>query len=306
TRCPPFRAFKVASTSGGGGFWGGLLQLAKQNSHCGSIHFTIKYEFQSQTLVVQIIEAKDLLAKDWTGTSDPYVKLYLLPDTKKKLKTKTIMKNLNPTWSETLKFQGYPYDKIQKRTLHIKVMDYDKMSSDDPIGEVNIPLCDIDLNLHHNLWRDLNPISKEKMKRGEILMTLAYNPVTGILSSTVVKCKDLKPMDLSGYSDPYVKIYLMYENRRVEKVKTTCKPVTLNPTFDESFTFRVPPNKMDDTHLVITVMDRDQFKWNEKIGSVILGKKSGQNEMDHWREMISKRRQPITKWHFLKSDSSDV
>ena len=39
-------------------------------------------------------------------------------------------------------------------------MDYDKMSSDDPIGEVNIPLCDIDLNLHHNLWRDLNPISK--------------------------------------------------------------------------------------------------------------------------------------------------
>ena len=74
-------------------------------------------------------------------------------------------------------------------------------------------------------------------------------------------------MDLFNVLDPYVKIYLMYENRRVEKVKTTCKPVTLNPTFDESFTFRVPPNKMDDTHLVITVMDRDQFKWNEKIGN---------------------------------------
>ena len=38
------------------------------------------------------------------------------------------------------------------------------------------------------------------MKRGEILLTLAYNPVTGILDATIVKCRDLKPMDISGYS----------------------------------------------------------------------------------------------------------
>ena len=40
--------------------------MFQQTSQCGSIHFTIEYDFQGQTLIVQIIEAKDLVAKDWT------------------------------------------------------------------------------------------------------------------------------------------------------------------------------------------------------------------------------------------------
>ena len=40
------------------------------------------------------------------GTSDPYVKMNLLPDKKKKLETKVVFKKLNPTWNETLFFNG--------------------------------------------------------------------------------------------------------------------------------------------------------------------------------------------------------
>ena len=37
---------------------------------------------------VQVLQARDLPAKDFSGTSDPYVKIYLLPDRKKKFQTK--------------------------------------------------------------------------------------------------------------------------------------------------------------------------------------------------------------------------
>ena len=57
-------------------------------------------------------------------------------------------------------FVGYPHDKLQKRVLHMMVLDYDKFSRDDPIGEINIPLCEVDFSQTFQIWKDLNPISK--------------------------------------------------------------------------------------------------------------------------------------------------
>lgn len=40
-----------------------------------------------------------------SGTSDPYVKVYLLPDKKKKYETKVHRKTLNPVFNETFTFK---------------------------------------------------------------------------------------------------------------------------------------------------------------------------------------------------------
>lgn len=42
---------------------------------------------------------------DMGGTSDPYVKVYLLPDKKKKFETKVQRKNLCPVFNETFTFK---------------------------------------------------------------------------------------------------------------------------------------------------------------------------------------------------------
>lgn len=50
---------------------------------------------------------------DLGGTSDPYVKLFLLPDKKKKYQTRVQKKSLNPVFNENFVFKVNSTDLIQ-------------------------------------------------------------------------------------------------------------------------------------------------------------------------------------------------
>ena len=56
-------------------------------------------------LIINILQCCDLPAMDIGGTSDPYVKIYLLPEKKRKQETKVHRKTLNPVFNETFKFE---------------------------------------------------------------------------------------------------------------------------------------------------------------------------------------------------------
>lgn len=56
-------------------------------------------------LTVGILQAADLMSMDSGGTSDPYVRVLLLPDKKKKFDTKVHKKTLNPVFNETFVFK---------------------------------------------------------------------------------------------------------------------------------------------------------------------------------------------------------
>jgi len=274
----------------------------------GKLYICLYYDFQDSSLVLKVLRAAELAAKDLGGTSDPYVRIMLLPDKKHKLETKVKHKCLSPVWNETFLFERFPYEKLKTRTIHLEVLDKDRFTSDDPIGEVFLPL--VDMNLAERTSADetelvLQPVDEERYRLGEILVALGYDPNREKLSLTVIKCRDLKAKDITtGSSDPYVKVWLQRKGKRLVKHKTAILRRELNPVFNESFVFDVPLTEMRQTSLRVTVRDHDVVGVNETIGSVTLGPQSGLTESRQWTEMMAKGKTPVSAWHALRKDAA--
>lgn len=77
----------------------------KEEQKLGRLQYKLEYDFNQSNLVVTVHQAEELPALDMGGTSDPYVKVYLLPDKKKKFETKVHRKTLNPVFNENFTFK---------------------------------------------------------------------------------------------------------------------------------------------------------------------------------------------------------
>jgi len=251
---------------------------------------------------VLVVSAEQLPAMDLGGTSDPYVKVFLLPDKKKKFQTKVQRKSLNPVFNEAFTFK-IPYNEIASQTLVLHVFDFDRFGKHDAIGQVSVPLGRIDLA---STIEKTVPIEAPPENRlGEVCLALRYVPNKNKLTVVVMECKNLKKMDVLGLSDPYVKIYLMCANKRLEKKKTTIKMKTLNPYYNESFGYDVTPDKMSKVYLHVIVSDYDRVGSNERIGQVIIGSQAAGPGLKHWQDMLATPRRSVASWHTLAPFNDD-
>ncbi|KAM9020916.1 synaptotagmin-like protein 5 isoform 2-T2 [Ara ararauna] len=91
-------------------------------------------------LEVLIKEAKNLTAVKSGGTSDTFVKGYLLPDDSKATKHKTpiIKKSVNPQWNHTFAFSGLNSRDIRNVCLELTVWDKESLSSNIFLGGVRL------------------------------------------------------------------------------------------------------------------------------------------------------------------------
>uniref|UniRef100_A0A8D3B163 C2 domain-containing protein n=1 Tax=Scophthalmus maximus TaxID=52904 RepID=A0A8D3B163_SCOMX len=267
---------------------------------CGCLNFILKFDFDLEQLIVKIHKAQDLPAKDFSGTSDPYVKIYLLPDRKTKHQTKVHRKTLNPVFDEVFLFP-VAYAELTSRKLHFSVYDFDRFSRHDLIGQVVVDnfLELADFPRETKLCRDIQYVTSDNVDLGELMFSLCYLPTAGRLTITMIKARNLKAMDITGASDPYVKVSLMCEGRRLKKRKTSTKRNTLNPVYNEAIVFDVPPENIDQISLLIAVMDYDRVGHNEVIGVCRVGNEAESLGRDHWSEMLTYPRKPIAHWHPL-------
>lgn len=105
------------------------LEEEKEKKNLGDLTYKLDYDFEKHNvnillflfiiinkqkqlklilffqLTVIVVSAEQLPAMDLGGTSDPYVKVFLLPDKKKKFQTKVQRKSLNPVFNESFVFK---------------------------------------------------------------------------------------------------------------------------------------------------------------------------------------------------------
>ncbi|XP_041040007.1 extended synaptotagmin-2 isoform X3 [Carcharodon carcharias] len=90
-------------------------------SPLGQIQLTLRHSSQRNKLIVVVHACRNLIAFSEDG-SDPYVRLYLLPDKRRsgRRKTSVLKRQLNPVYDETFEFIVSQAE-VQKRTLDVAV-----------------------------------------------------------------------------------------------------------------------------------------------------------------------------------------
>eukprot|EP00092_Neocalanus_flemingeri_P001913 GFUD01002043.1.p1 GENE.GFUD01002043.1~~GFUD01002043.1.p1 ORF type:complete len:1721 (-),score=424.93 GFUD01002043.1:78-4745(-) len=282
-----------------------------------SLRYKIRYEHSSRTMVLTVMEAKNLQKADLMGGNpDPYVQV-ALNQNHKELKTKTVKNTQNPVWNDDFRFE-IPLADISQKTLSLKVFDWDRLSKNDPIGEVQIPLWQVDFSQVNEGWKNIQKMSAkpaqsqrppsqqrrgstssfssdDEMKRspnniGRLKYSLSYEATSHTVVLIIHQGKNFKKADLTGKPDPYVLINLPNGGMKEQKTKTIKN--NPDPVWNETFRFNIPD--MNTKTLILQVFDWDMLSKNDPIGEI-------QIPLSHFD--FSRK---ITEWKHLQKFSGKI
>ena len=134
-------------------------------------------------------------------------------------------------------------------------------------------------------------VDERPTKLGFVTFSVDYDPNKTALLVTIANATDLPPRDPTlGGCDPYIKLQLLPEKKH--KCKTRVLRKTLNPVYDETFTFfGINANQLQGITLHFVVLSFDRFSRDEIIGEIIhplSGSDVGQKEVTFTREISAR------------------
>ncbi|XP_055785210.1 extended synaptotagmin-2 isoform X2 [Salvelinus fontinalis] len=130
----------------------------------GEIQLTVRHSSQRNKLIVVVHACRNLIAFTKEG-SDPFVRVYLLPDKSRtgRRKTSTIKKTLNPVYDQTFEFSVSMVE-LHRRTLDIAVKNGGSILSKHRglLGKVMVDLSVEDICKGWTQWYDLTEDGNRK------------------------------------------------------------------------------------------------------------------------------------------------
>ena len=170
--------------------WFALQKVTKDSEVTGEVR--LEFKLSETKLDVKIAEARDLAAKDKTGSSDPYGILTLGSNS---YQTEIRKQTRFPKWNAmtTLPVPADSADQIVRLTL----WDRDIVGKDEFMGEITFSLKKIDKKVEYNQWFWLKPRDsighqaagsirmKIRYVTASILPSLVYQPLIDLLIEEV-------------------------------------------------------------------------------------------------------------------------
>ncbi|XP_025098419.1 synaptotagmin-like protein 5 isoform X1 [Pomacea canaliculata] len=267
----------------------------------GDIVFGLDYDHRHSVLKIDVRNCQNIAPVDTKhNRSDPYVKVYLLPDKTRSGKRKTKIKKhtLNPVFNEVLTY-NISRGELENRTLWVTVWHSDRFGRNDFLGEVLIAMdtyrFDDPSPCAYSLQsRAQESVGEAMQYKGELSLSLMYvTPEKVAAASQKSKSKlkksksaaepmgeihvmiksasNLTAVRSNGTSDPFVKGYLLPDRARNGKQKTPVVKNTVNPSWSHILVFDgITPEEIPERSLELTVWDHEKLGTNEFLGGVRL------------------------------------
>ncbi|XP_073508423.1 protein piccolo isoform X2 [Phyllobates terribilis] len=166
---------------------------------------------------------------------------------------------------------------------------------------------------------------------GEIQLQVNYDKHLGNLIIHILQARNLVPRDNNGYSDPFVKVYLLpgrgqvmvVQNASAEyKRRTKYVQKSLNPEWNQTVIYKsISMEQLKKKTLEVTVWDYDRFSSNDFLGEVLIDLsnasyldnmprwyplKEQSESIDHAKSHVSHSSQQVPKPSVIKSRSHGI
>ncbi|XP_068800654.1 synaptotagmin-12 isoform X3 [Struthio camelus] len=211
-----------------------------QDGTVGQVEVSLEYAGRSHALRVALLQGKDLLDKADVRFESCFVRISLLPDEQIVGISRIQRSAYSVCFDERFSIPLDPAA-LEEDSLRFSVFGIDEDERNVSTGVAELKLSDLDLPARpFNAWLYLQDVNKAVDSVGDILLSLSYLPTAERLTVVVVKAKNLVWTNGKGTADPFVKVYLLQDGRKISKKKTAVKRDDPNPVFNEAMIFSVP------------------------------------------------------------------
>ncbi|XP_051727123.1 protein piccolo isoform X2 [Ctenopharyngodon idella] len=130
---------------------------------------------------------------------------------------------------------------------------------------------------------------------GEIQLQINYDRNMGNLIVHVLQARNLAPRENNGYTDPFVKVYLLPGRGAENKRRTKYIQKTQNPEWNQTVIYKnIHLEQLKKKTLEVTVWDYDRYSSNDFLGEVLIDL-SNTTQLDN-----------TPRWHPLKEQSESI
>ncbi|XP_070828618.1 synaptotagmin-2 isoform X2 [Chaetodon trifascialis] len=211
--------------------------------------------------------------------------------------TRIVKGSCNPLFGDQFSCILQEPKELHHINLRMEVRDFDKYSRNTVLGEVRVPLGQLNISYPLELQEDLQ--IPQKVLVGEVLLSLKFLPTSQRLEVGLLKVR-MRLTEMCSDAALYVRISVQCNQCKLRYQKTSAVarcPVTV---FNEVFMFSLPEFPLQQCKIMVSVFETHTTRKSTKhlIGQLTVGKEKN-SEDKHWSLMMCSVRQPIAKWHGL-------